>query len=288
MKCLFSTPFFGFVGKWTNRHSLLHSREGKPATLCVNGQPVHGVNLHLGNTGAACLGVSQPDNKFTNDQLECMNLKSGINRAKLEVDALGISAAFSIYLLDNDSKLIVTDIGGTITTSDFVGFVGGTMGFDVHHKGVIKFLDAVTKNGYNIVYLTSRTVVFDKETKKYLFRRRSPYNFPEGPVFFNPNTMIKALKMHFNSADSATRKTDTLKLLTDLFSHGSQVVVSAYGNKDSDTQAYANIGVPKNKIFVIDNQSVIKSVGTGELTSYKEQTEKLDQIYPPLSSDKLK
>ena len=74
-----------------------------------------------------------------------------------------------IYLLDHYDKLVITDIGGTITKTNTVGFFGGNWGFKVHHKQVNKFFDGLYKNGYKIIYLTARPISFQTLTRKYLF-----------------------------------------------------------------------------------------------------------------------
>ena len=50
------------------------------------------------------------------------------------------------------------------------GFVGGTLGLEVHHEGVVRLLDAVGKRGYSVMYLTARSLGFDITTRDYLFK----------------------------------------------------------------------------------------------------------------------
>ena len=54
----------------------------------------------------------------------------------------------------------------------------------------------------------------------------------------------------------------------------------AYGNKESDVEAYRNIGIPDEKIFIINKQSQMVNIGTKQDTSYKKQAADVDNLYP--------
>ena len=84
------------------------------------------------------------------------------------------------------------------------------------------------------------------------------------------------------AADHTEAKTATLKYLMNLFKHKSNIVHGAYGNKDSDTEAYRNIGIPDEKIFIINKESHMINVGTKLPTSYKEHAKCIDKMYPNL------
>ena len=42
-------------------------------------------------------------------------------------------------------------------------------GLDAEQESVVEFLDKVNKNGYEVIYLTSRGMVRDNNTREYLF-----------------------------------------------------------------------------------------------------------------------
>ena len=267
-----ATAFHAFVGKFDSLHSLFLSRNGRKAIISVNGQQIGGITI--GGSGAACF--SNSENLFSSTQLENMNLEDGINNANLLVDDLGVTVPFSIFLFDGSSKLIVTDIDGTITKSDWMGIAGNIFGFDVFHDGVAEYLSKAATHGYKIVHLTARPVALDDFTRSYLFKKRRYYHFPTWPVFLNPTVMMKAVQMRSDAAATAQRKTATLQNLVDLFNGGSSVVYKAYGNQDTDTKAYVNVGIPQDKIYTINEESEMKNVGTGKATSYREQAELID------------
>ena len=70
----------------------------------------------------------------------------------------------------------MTDVDGTITTSDVTGFVLPQLGVDSHHKNVVEFLQKVGKNGHVIVYLSARPMSFGGTTRTYLFEVRCGKN----------------------------------------------------------------------------------------------------------------
>ena len=276
-----SSPLNVFVGKFENWETFFQSRENKEAEIHVNGQKVPGITIEIGESGVAELIGSEKTCKFTESQLMQMELRDGMNKASFVVEELDVEIPFSIFLYDQKTKLILTDIDGTITTSDVRGFLGASLGYDVHHEGVFEFLHKVAKQGYVIIYLTARPIALDLETRKYLFEDpendENGYRLPQHPLFLTPAVMSEAALG--DSTDHTNIKTQTLKNLIALFNNKSNQIYGAYGNKNSDTKAYRNIGITDNKIFIIDKQSNMINVGTQKPTSYKEHALDIDKMY---------
>jgi phosphatidate phosphatase LPIN len=61
-----------------------------------------------------------------------------------------------IYLLRWDTRLVVSDVDGTITRSDLLGHVLPVMGVDWSHPGITQLFHNIDKNGYQIMFLSSR------------------------------------------------------------------------------------------------------------------------------------
>ena len=78
-------------------------------------------------------------------------------------------------------------------------------------------------------------------------------------------------------------KTALIKSMTDLFDIKENVFLGAYGNKDSDTQAYMNSGVSTNIIYLVNTDSVIRRVSDNKITSYFEHASKVNQKYPKIN-----
>ena len=277
-----SSPLHVFVGKFENWETLTQSRENKEAEIHVNGQNIPGIYIEIRESGVAKNEHSEKTCKFTELQLKRMNLIHGLNNALFIIRELDVKIPFSIFLYDQNTKVIVSDIDGTITTSDGRGFLGAELGVDVHHEGVVEFLHKVAIQGYIIIYLTARPIAFDLQTRRYLFEdlveEEHGYKLPKHPLFLTPAVMAEAVVS--NAAEHTEAKSATLKYLMNLFKNKSNIVHGAYGNKDSDTEAYRNIGIPDDRIFIINKQSHMINVGTKLPTSYKEHAKFIDKMYP--------
>ena len=58
--------------------------------------------------------------------------QSGLNEGMFIVESISVEIPFSVFLLDQTSRLVITDIDGTITESDVKGFVFPQLGIEAH------------------------------------------------------------------------------------------------------------------------------------------------------------
>jgi phosphatidate phosphatase LPIN len=79
-----------------------------------------------------------------------------------------VSVESTIYLWSPHSKIVISDVDGTITKSDVLGHIFFFVGRDWTHMGVAQLYTNIMANGYNIVYLTSRAIGQTDATKLYL------------------------------------------------------------------------------------------------------------------------
>jgi len=153
--------------------------------------------------------------------------------AMLEAD--GDCMEHYTYLMPRGSKIIVTDIDGTLTESDneqFMQFSDETyVPKQMGHAS--EMLNAWSQKGYPIVYLSARYHLYRNETRSWLRDQM----FPVGPLVTEPTLQ-----------DASTYKTLWLNRLIQDFGW---VPVAAYGNADTDIAAYANAGIPKNITFIV-------------------------------------
>ena len=221
--------------------------------------------------------------ELSNKQLNEMELDSGINPAFLIIEDLNVRIPFFIYLFNQTDKIIVTDIDGTITQSDGKGFFCGPLGCKVHHKSVNEFHYKAYDNGYKILYLTARPIAYQYTTRKYLFEilkdnETDHWRLPQNPVFCLPGEIADAAL--WDSTQGASGKTTALSNVLNLFKDEFRVVAGAYGNNNSDSDAYNNVGIPLEKTFIIDKNSKIVNLLSKEETSYKVQASDIDTLYP--------
>ena len=276
-----STPLNIVIGKLSNTKTFFNSRRKTGGKLLINGNHVLSqAQIEIGTAGVVSIKRGRKSSFcFTTEEIQLMQLNKGINRAVFNVEELNISITFYIYLLSHDKKFIVSDIDGTITRSDVIGFLGGSLGFDVHHLDVIRFLQNVHQNGYHVIYVSARPMAFDQNTREYLFDTLQNdvggNSLPLGAVFLNPlpTTPIRL-------SDPCIMKTKVLNTFLDMFQNRNEVIVGAYGNTVTDTTAYLNAGIPPDKIFLLDKESQIVNYGTKKKYSYTDLANTVSRIYP--------
>ena len=130
----------------------------------------------------------------------------------------------------------------------------------------------------------------EEVTKDYIFKMLQDINtfsLPVGPVLFSPTTFISGLIAEVVTKSPDIQKTKTMDEIWKLFKSKNNTrvedtIVAGYGNKATDTKAYVNSGIPLSSIFIINPDGVLKNEGTGEITSYHEQIQKIDDIFPDL------
>ena len=153
--------------------------------------------------------------------------------AMLEAD--GSCAAHYDFLLKAGSKVVVTDIDGTLTASDGellsqltdITYVPKIMG------AADKMLQAWAQKGYPIIYLTARTHVLRMESRLWL----DDIGAPTGPL----------ITANGGKNDDVYKTLWMNRMIHDFGWN----VVAAYGNADTDITAYKNAGVPDTLIFTV-------------------------------------
>ena len=134
------------------------------------------------------------------DSLRALNLKPGRNSISFSVSSSlqgKQTVSASIYLWPSDSKIVISDVDGTITRSDILGniipmipYAGGYA-----HSGLPTLFAGIAKNKYKFVYLTSRSIGQAGYTREYVASLNTgSQQLPEGPVIMTPDGLFGALK----------------------------------------------------------------------------------------------
>ncbi|CAO1617342.1 unnamed protein product [Sympodiomycopsis kandeliae] len=135
--------------------------------------------------------------RLTSDQLKSLNLKKGANTITFSVTSSysGVATCTArIFLWESTHHIVVSDIDGTITKSDALGHVFTMIGRDWTHLGVAKLYTDIARNGYRIMYLTSRAIGQADTTRDYLRGiSQNNYRLPDGPVIMSPDRLIASL-----------------------------------------------------------------------------------------------
>jgi hypothetical protein len=153
--------------------------------------------------------------------------------AVLEAD--GSCSEHFDFLVAPGTNVVVTDIDGTLTTSDaeLVRQLSDGSYTPAMMKAAAPLMQAWAAKGYLVVYLTARLHLFRSETRQWLRELR----FPPGPVITSGGTL-----------DAGPYKAVWLHRMIDRFGW---VVVAAYGNADSDIAAYQDAAIAKSRTFMI-------------------------------------
>ena len=187
----------------------------------------------------------------------------------------------SIYLWPSTSKIVISDVDGTITRSDVLGQVLPFLGRDWTHEGVIDLFTEITKRGYKMLYLTARAIGQSTMTKNYLDSLiQEKKALPEGPLFMSPDGLFTSFKREVIERKPHLLKIPLLTELKNLFPDGTKPFFAGFGNRETDGVAYRYLDVPLNNIFIIDIKSNVLRLGDTKKTSYKVLSTNLDGIFP--------
>ena len=107
----------------------------------------------------------------TSDQLKKLGLKYGRNEIRFSVTSRyqgTHTLVTDLYLWESDTRIVISDVDGTITRSDILGQLMPIFGKDWSHTGVTELFMNIEKNNYKVLYLTARAIGQSEQTKEYL------------------------------------------------------------------------------------------------------------------------
>lgn len=252
--------------------------------------------------------------RLTSDQLESLKLKPGANTMSFTVNRATCTA--TIFRWKYDVPIVISDIDGTITKSDALGHVLNMIGRDWTHLGVAKLYTEIAANGYNIMYLTSRSTGQADTTRAYLAGvvQDGGFRLPRGPVIMSPDRTIAALRREVYLRKPEVFKMACLRDIMALFtgSGGSNNAATAgptlskdsanglvggsrgkggspfyagFGNRLTDALSYRSVNIPSTRIFTINSNAEV-SLDLLTLNKYKtgysSMREIVDHYFPPV------
>uniref|UniRef100_A0A158QDV2 Acyl-CoA-binding domain-containing protein 6 n=1 Tax=Hymenolepis diminuta TaxID=6216 RepID=A0A158QDV2_HYMDI len=204
-------------------------------------------------------------NTPTEGELELFDLQPGVNDIEFRVVTKYQGTAVchaKIYLWRWDEKIVVSDVDGTITKSDFLGHViPALFNSDYGHDGVAELYSKVAENGYKFVYLTARAVSQADTTRSYLGRvcQYDKFRLPDGPVLLSPTSTLDALHREIIAKTPEVFKISCLKELRDVFPADSNPFYAAFGNRPNDVTAYIESGFDPGRIFTVNPSGELKN-----------------------------
>jgi hypothetical protein len=165
-------------------------------------------------------------------------LEVGRHRVRLVVRGDHTSTELFIQVVLPTASVFVTDVDGTLTTSEFKEFEELLEGElpEAHHAAA-DALGALARRGYLPIYLTARPEWLTNRTREFVKRR----GFPPG-VIHTTTTLTGAL----GSAAASFKENELAALDSQGFTPA-----WAFGNKPSDGDAYEKAGIQplENRVF---------------------------------------
>ncbi|KAA8528545.1 hypothetical protein F0562_035900 [Nyssa sinensis] len=226
----------------------------------------------------------------TSEQLASLNLKEGSNTVtftfstamlgKQQVDA-------RIYLWRWDTRIVISDVDGTITKSDVLGQFMPLVGIDWSQTGVAHLFSAIKENGYQLLFLSARAISQAYHTRQFLFNlKQDGKALPDGPVVISPDGLFPSLFREVIRRAPHEFKIACLKDIKALFPADRSPFYAGFGNRDTDEFSYLKVGIPKGKIFIINPKlqgevAVNRRVDTKSYTSLHAL---VHGMFPPMSS----
>lgn len=161
------------------------------------------------------------------------------------------------------------------------------IGRDWTHQGVAKLFTDIVNNGYNIMYLTSRSTGQADSTRAYLNGvLQDGYRLPKGPVIMSPDRTIAALRREIYLRKPEVFKMACLRDLLSLFPPNHNPFYAGFGNRFTDALSYRSVNIPSSRIFTINSNAEV-SLDLLSLNKYKSSyvsmRELVDHFFPPVS-----
>jgi phosphatidate phosphatase LPIN len=216
-------------------------------------------------------------------------LKFGENTISFTVysDLQGAQTVSSrVFLWEDSSKIVISDIDGTITKSDILGNLMPLMGKDWSHVGVTEYYTNIMKNGYRVLYLTSRAIGQANITRGYIHSlRQGEMALPPGPVIMSPDRLMHSFKREVIDRKPQEFKIVALRDVRHLFPENYNPFYAGFGNRPTDVIAYRAVGVPASRIFIINSQGAISNINTSFVQSYPMLNSVVQEMFPSSDSD---
>ena len=160
------------------------------------------------------------------------------------------------------------------------------IGRDWTHIGVAKLYSDIVANGYNIFYLTSRSVGQADTTRTYLNGvSQEGFKLPKGPVIMSPDRTIAALRREIYLRKPEVFKMACLRDILSLFDQKRSPFYAGFGNRLTDALSYRSVNIPSTRIFTINSNAEV-SLDLLTLNKYKSSyvtmREVVDHFFPPV------
>eukprot|EP01029_Cantina_marsupialis_P002556 TRINITY_DN1238_c0_g6_i1.p1 TRINITY_DN1238_c0_g6~~TRINITY_DN1238_c0_g6_i1.p1 ORF type:complete len:636 (+),score=86.12 TRINITY_DN1238_c0_g6_i1:93-2000(+) len=216
----------------------------------------------------------------TQEELNGMDLKEGANSLVFEVES-GLGAKrveASFFLIEDGTKVVVSDVDGTITRSDAIGHISYFLNFDHTHESIAELFSKITNNGYQFIYITSRCIGQASATRNLItgIEQSGGKHLPAGPIITSPDRLFKAFKREIIDRKPQEFKIDLLTKIGELFTENP--FYAGFGNRETDKVSYEAVGCQRK--FIIGPDGCFQDRLSTILENYSSLVEFVDDIFP--------
>ncbi|XP_042456900.1 phosphatidate phosphatase PAH2-like [Zingiber officinale] len=224
----------------------------------------------------------------TSEELASLNLKEGKNVVTFNFSTamLGVQQVDArIYLWKWNTRIVVSDVDGTITKSDVLGQFMPLVGMDWSQTGVTHLFSGIKDNGYQLLFLSARAISQAYLTRQFLFNlKQDGKALPDGPVVISPDGLFPSLYREVIRRAPHEFKISCLEAIRALFPPDCNPFYAGFGNRDTDEISYLKVGIPIGKIFIINPKGQVAVNRRVDTKSYASLHQLVNGIFPPMSS----
>ncbi|KAI4316713.1 hypothetical protein L6164_024667 [Bauhinia variegata] len=224
----------------------------------------------------------------TSEQLASLNLQEGRNAVTFTfcTDMLGKQEVDArIYLWKWNTRIVISDVDGTITKSDVLGQFMPMVGVDWSQTGVTHLYSAIKENGYQLLFLSARAISQAYHTRQFLFNlKQNGKALPDGPVVISPDGLFPSLYREVIRRAPHEFKIGCLEDIKALFPSDCNPFYAGFGNRETDEISYLKVGIPKGKIFTVNPKGEIVVNRCLNTKSYTSLHALVNGIFPPIIS----
>ncbi|XP_048131137.1 phosphatidate phosphatase PAH2-like isoform X2 [Rhodamnia argentea] len=227
-------------------------------------------------------------NTPTSEQVASLNLREGSNTITFTFSTAMLGEQqvdCKIYLWKWSDRVIISDVDGTITKSDVLGQFMPLVGVDWSHTGVARLFSAIKENGYQLLFLSARSITQAYLTRQFLFNLKQDGNaLPDGPVVISPDGIFPSLFREVVRRCPHEFKIACLEDIKSLFPSDCNPFYAGFGNRDTDEISYLKVGIPKGKIFIINPKGEVAVNHHVNTKSYTSIHALVNDMFPAMTS----
>eukprot|EP00178_Gracilaria_changii_P000058 TRINITY_DN1004_c0_g1_i6.p1 TRINITY_DN1004_c0_g1~~TRINITY_DN1004_c0_g1_i6.p1 ORF type:complete len:1212 (-),score=214.84 TRINITY_DN1004_c0_g1_i6:8409-11891(-) len=222
----------------------------------------------------------------TPEQLMQLKLKPGPNTIRFVVRSSSVELNCRIFLWSCHTKIVISDVDGTITRSDVLGHLLPAVGRDWSQVGVAGLYSQIEKNGYKILYLTARPIGQASQTRAFLHSvTQGSAKLPNGPVLMSPNRLVESFAREVIRRRPHEFKIAALREVRSLFSPDYNPFHAGFGNRETDVISYRAVGLIPQRIFVVNTRGelAVMKARYESTSSYSSLQDLVENVFPDIS-----